>query len=260
MRITVLAENTSSCSLPSEHGLSLYIEAVGKKLLFDSGQSGLFADNAARLGVELGAVDLAVLSHGHYDHGGGMKRFLELNRTAKLYINRSAFGKFYNADNKYIGLDASLLRSDRVILTDGVTSLGRGLTLYDASDVETVVDLGAFGLTTERDGKRIPDDFRHEQYLLIEENDRRILFSGCSHKGIFNIIEHFRPDVLIGGFHFMKLPLDDTLTAYAKRLDSYDIDLYTCHCTGIEQFEAMRPYMRRLHYLSTGEKLELDNH
>ena len=257
MKITVLTENTSKCGLPCEHGLSLYIETASKNILFDSGQSGLFAENAERLGIDLRKVDLAVLSHGHYDHGGGLMRFLKLNDTAKIYMNRNAFEMLYNAEDRYIGLDKSLMDSDRIIFADGVTKLDCGMTLYAANELPVILDLGAFGLTMEENGVRKPDDFRHEHYLLIEEDGKRILFSGCSHKGIVNIVDHFRPDVLIGGFHFMKLPLDDKLVEYAKRLDSYDTEYYTCHCTGAEQYAFMKPHMQRLNYLSTGDRISI---
>ena len=102
-----------------------------------------------------------------------------------------------------------------------------------------------------------PDDFRHEQYLLTEENGRRILFSGCSHKGVMDIADWIEPDVLIGGFHFSKLPLDDTLTEYAQILSCHDTDYHTCHCTGTEVFAYMKQYIKRLSYLSTGQTLEL---
>ena len=108
-----------------------------------------------------------------------------------------------------------------------------------------------------RDGQMQPDDFRHEQYLLIEEAGKRILISGCSHQGILNIVEWFRPDVLIGGFHFSKLPTDKTLRSFAKELDAYDTEYYTCHCTGTAQYEWMKQSMQHLHYLSTGQSIEL---
>ena len=72
MRITVLTENTSRCGFPTEHGLSLYVESGQQHFLFDTGQTALFSENAERLGIDLGRMDFAVLSHGHYDHGGGI--------------------------------------------------------------------------------------------------------------------------------------------------------------------------------------------
>ena len=105
------------------------------------------------------------------------------------------------------------------------------------------------------DGVFRPEDFRHEQYLLVEENGQKILFSGCSHRGILDIVDWFRPDVLIGGFHFSKLPLDDTLRAYAEYLDSFPTRYYTCHCTGEKQYSFMRQTMKHLHYLSCGDTI-----
>ena len=255
MKITALTENTAACGIPVEHGLSLFIEQDGRALLFDMGQTDLFAQNAARLGVDLAAVDIAVLSHGHYDHGGGLRRFLELNQKAPVYISRHAFEPHFNGE-RYIGLDVSLRDSDRLIFTDGVTKIADGITLYSCSDREKVLDLGSFGLNMKQDGKLVPDDFRHEHYLLLEENGMRVLISGCSHRGIINIMEWFKPDVLIGGFHFNKLPLDGALRSYAETLASYDTDYYTCHCTGVEQFEYMKRFMPRLNYLSTGGRVE----
>ena len=80
---------------------------------------------------------------------------------------------------------------------------------------------------------------------------------GCSHKGILNIVDWFRPDVLVGGFHFSGLPLDETLAGYARQLDSSGAVFYTCHCTGRPQYEFMARQMSRLHYLSTGQTIEL---
>ena len=129
MKITALTENTSRKGLPYEHGLSLYIETEKHNILFDTGQTELFAKNAEMLGIDLGKVDIAVLSHGHYDHGGGLKRFLELNKTAPVYMSKFAFEPHYNGAQKYIGLDLSLRGSGRIVFTDGVTKNADGLTI-----------------------------------------------------------------------------------------------------------------------------------
>ncbi len=122
MRVTALTENTTEIGLRTEHGLSLYIETDDKKILFDSGQTELFAENAGHLGIDLSSVDMMILSHGHYDHGGGLKKFIEINKKAPIYMSRYAFEPHYNGTEKYIGLDSSLENSERIIFTDEITN------------------------------------------------------------------------------------------------------------------------------------------
>ncbi len=256
MQITVLAENTSqNPEIGAEHGLSLYIETGQKKILFDMGQTDLFEKNAKKLGIDLSGVDLAVLSHGHYDHGGGLKTFLQLNPNSPVYLSPYAFDAHYHGREKYIGLDTSLADHKQLRYTGDEAHIDDGLTLYSCNNRQELFCLGCFGLTTLLDGEYLPDDFRHEQYLLIEENNKKILISGCSHKGILNIVDWFRPDILIGGFHFSKLPLDETLAGYAKYLNRFPTFFYTCHCTGTDQFAFMKTKMDRLSYLSAGMRI-----
>ena len=268
MKITVLSENTSSCALPAEHGLSLYVEAAGRRFLFDTGASELFARNADALGIDLDAADFAVLSHGHNDHGGGLRAFFARNAHAPVYASRWAFEPHFNAADKDIGLDPALPDTGRFVLADETLQIAPGLTLYPASaesEAPTAApatcrpnpapDSG--GLKTLRNGRLIPEDFRHEQYLLVEEQGRRVLFSGCSHRGVVKLMRRFRPDVLIGGFHFFRLPLDETLAARAAALDAFPAVYYTCHCTGEIQYMFLKERMKNLHYLRTGDSLEI---
>ncbi len=256
MKITVLAENvTETDSLSAEHGLSLYIETDTKRLLFDMGQTDLFAENAKKLGVDLGAVDFAVLSHGHYDHGGGLSAFLSVNDHAPVYVNERAFLPYYNGSDKYIGLDKKLQVADRLHFVKDSFIIMEGFHLYTCNGKRKSFELGSFGLNKLEEGSLVPDDFLHEQYLLIEEKGKRVLISGCSHKGVLNVVKWFSPDVFIGGFHFSKLPTDNTLTEYARYLSGFDADYYTCHCTGVEQFEYMQKTMPRLEYISTGKRI-----
>lgn len=258
MKIVVLVENTSTNEkLSCEHGLSLYIEAKNHKILFDMGQTELFAENAQKLDIDLTEVDIAILSHGHYDHGGGLRKFLEINQKARIYVSKYAFEPHYNGTEKYIGLDVNLLGSKRLVYTDGVVEIEKGLTLYHCNDRDKSYDLGSFGLNKKIEDRFVPDDFLHEQYLCVEENGKKVLFSGCSHKGILNIAEWFQPDVLIGGFHFSKLPLDETLEGYAKILDGFDTAYYTCHCTGVEQYQFMKKRMQKLSYAAVGDVFNL---
>lgn len=253
-------ENTAcSPDFHSEHGLSLYLETKGIKILFDAGQSGEFLKNAALLGINLQDVDFAVLSHGHYDHGGGLSAFLERNEKAPVYVSRFAFGEHYNGSGKYIGLDPALRQNDRLIPVGEKQKLGEGITLISCKDREGVAPVDPSGLTRFEDGVMQPEDFRHEQYLLIEEDGKRILISGCSHRGIVNICNWIPCDVLIGGFHFMKWdPHGEQIRKAAQALMENDTCYYTGHCTGAEQYAAMKEWMGdRLHYISAGTVLEL---
>ena len=255
MRITVLLENTSACGWPTEHGLSLLAETENLRFLFDMGQTDLFSRNARALGVDLNSVDFAVLSHGHYDHGGGLRTFLEENDHAPVYMSRNAFEPHFNDADRYIGIDPALQDSDRIVFVDEEKQIAPGFTLLSRPDAVRLVDVGSGGLTVRRGNRVLPDDFRHEQYLQVEENGKRILFSGCSHRGILNIMHWFCPDVLIGGFHLFRFPLDEMLSSCAEALNAYPTVYYTCHCTGTEQYQFMRERMPRLHYISEGDSI-----
>ncbi len=257
MRVTALTENTSHIkNIACEHGLSLYIETQGMRILFDTGQTDLFAENAVKLGIPLPDVDICVISHGHYDHGGGLKRFFEINKTAPVYMSRFAFEPHYNGE-RYIGLDLSLKDSGRIIFTDGNCEIADGISLFSPEGREKKHDSVPSGLNMMQDGRLVPDDFRHEQFMQITEGGRRVLFSGCSHNGILDITEWFKPDILIGGFHFSKLKMDETLAKNARILGKSPAMYYTCHCTGTDRYEFMKPYMKNLAYLSAGETIEI---
>lgn len=264
MKVWVLMEN-STCrdDLVCEHGLSLYIEAAGQRILFDAGQSAAFADNAEKMGIDLSQVDLCVLSHGHYDHGGGLQRFLDINDHAPIYVSRHAFGDFYSSPEKYIGLNWELLNSDRIIFAGDNRTLSDTVSIHACPGFPQPCPSYSQGLTVLRGSEHMPDDFRHEQYLLIREGERRILLSGCSHRGVMNIKTWFAPDVFLGGFHFMKLDPEDAhdrvkLRAAANALLQKDTVYYTGHCTGEKQYAVLKELMgERLHALATGAVFEV---
>lgn len=263
MKILTLLENSSvRDDLFAEHGLSLYIETNGHRILFDTGASDAFADNAQKLGVDLSTVDLAILSHGHYDHSGGLSRFLELNKTAPVYMSRYAFSPCYHGSDRYIGVDPALQSCSRIRFTDDICSIADGLTLFSCNDKEKRHPIDSAGLTVLENGDYRDDLFLHEQYLLIEEDGKQVLISGCSHKGILNIAHWFRPDVLIGGFHFMNLDPETQdvarLKAASEELLQYPTIYYTGHCTGEAPFLYMKSIMKdKLHAISGGAWIEI---
>ena len=262
MKLYTLIENTTTDeSLACEHGLSLYIEANGHRILFDAGQSGAFADNAEKMGIDLRQVDMCILSHGHYDHGGGLKRFLEVNDHAKVYVSRHAFGDYYNADEKFIGLDWELLSEERIVFVGDQLTLSDTLSLHACSNFPQPYFTPAYGMQVKRRDAFEADDFRHEQYLLIREGERRIIVSGCSHRGALNVKTWFAPDVLIGGFHLMSLDPEKEATRLkftAMELLRQETVYYTGHCTGEAQYAALKAHMgERLQRLSTGASFDI---
>jgi len=263
MIIRVLMENAAQRpDLLFEHGLSLYIETANHKILFDAGQSAAFADNAERMGVDLSQVDLCVLSHGHYDHSGGLARFLEVNSHAPVYVHERAFGAHHNAVGKYIGVDQKLAENPRIMRIGDRFVIDDELSLCTCNDRIDGVPASARGMTVCTGGVHVQDDFLHEQYLTICENGRRIVISGCSHKGILNIVRWLEPDALVGGFHFMKLDPEgedaELLETAAAELLAHPCTYYTGHCTGDASFAFLKARMgNRLHAIPCGKTFML---
>ncbi len=211
-----------------EHGLSLHISLDdGRQILFDMGQRRLFAENAARLGVNLTDVEFAVVSHGHYDHGGGLHTFLELNRHAKVYLNRHAFEPHYSLREdglKYIGLSPELKGHDRLVACgDAETRIARDIILFAGVKSDSLKPPGnrlLFG--PDQDSN---DDFCHEQSLIIQEHGHAVLFAGCAHCGIVNIMQKAEAAIsrplthVFAGMHLVKSGLtEEAETAFIRAL------------------------------------------
>lgn len=263
MRIRVLMENTAlTPDLACEHGLSLYIETCGRRILFDAGQSAAFAENAAHMGVDLASVDFAVLSHGHYDHSDGFMRFLEINDHAPVYVHRRAFEPHYHGSERYIGVSPALFASDRIVFVDDELDLGGGMRLTACTGLPAPHPASIAHMTTKTETGFEQDAFPHEQYLTIEENGKHIVISGCSHRGVLNIVSWLQPDVLVGGFHFMKLDPDagdaPFLASAADALLAHPCAYYTGHCTGAPAYAFLKERMGdRLQALRAGFDLSL---
>lgn len=255
IKITVLVEDTKNENLPSAHGLSLYIETPENKILFDMGPDGLFWKNAETLGIDLNTVDTAVISHGHYDHGGGLSVFLDKNKNGKVYIRENAFGDYYSTSRgeaRYIGLDKQLKTNDRLILTTpGITQINSNLILFSNVESKELCPNSNSVLWEKTDDGLVNDNFEHEQNLIIKSGNRYILVGGCAHNGIINIenkareIMGYAPDVTISGFH-MSIPgsgrseKPDFVQKAANRLSESKTIRYTCHCTGSASYEILK--------------------
>lgn len=271
MKIATLLENTAcGPEFRAAHGLSLYLETPRHRVLFDMGPDGAFADNARALGIDLAAVDTAILSHGHSDHGGGLAAFLKLNSRAKIYIHAGAFGPCYalrpGREPAYIGLDPALREhAGRFTVTEGPVRIDDELLIFDgAPDEFAGMDASAKLKLRRSDGSFRPDDFRHEQDLLVTAEGTAAVFAGCAHRGAVNILRRAEallgrePDVLVGGFHLFELepdaPASEALLARtAQALRQGRTVYYTGHCTGDYAFEKLKAVLGdRLHRISGG--------
>ncbi|MDO4719460.1 MAG: MBL fold metallo-hydrolase [Peptostreptococcaceae bacterium] len=273
MIIKVLAENTAvSEAFGAEHGLSLYIETRKRKLLFDMGGSGLFAENGKKMGVDLSKVDLAFLSHGHYDHGGGLEVFLRENRRAKIYIQKTAFEDYYaeRADGRtvYIGLKKELGENERFVFAGAYEAIEEGIELFSDIRGSSPLPLSNRGLMMEEEGKRMPDAFRHEQVLAVSEEGKTLLVTGCAHNGILNVLEHFQrktgrePDYVVGGFHLASptgiCEEERTVKEIADILKRSKTRFFTGHCTGEGPYGLLRSVLgERIEKLSGGTEFLL---
>lgn len=273
MTITVLIENTSACAMPTEHGLSMHVALEdGRNVLFDMGQTDLLLKNAHALGIDLGRVDLAVLSHGHYDHGGGLGAFLGANVHAPVYVHDKAFRPHYSlrADGmRYIGMDTALHGSPRLVFCgDGPGEIVPSLTLFGGVCGSHPIPPGNMFLFGPSEAER--DAFADEQNLIIREGKNIVLLAGCAHAGISNIMGRATeicgtpPTHVLAGMHLSKNGLapeqeQEYIESLASHLLSFPgTQYYTMHCTGVEQYERLSQLMgRRICYLSCGESLHI---
>lgn len=273
LKITALVENTANNkNIASKHGLSLFVKTRRHNILFDIGPDDTYIKNAKTLGIDLSMIDIVVISHGHSDHGGALESFLKQNKKANVYVQKEAFESHavsVMGVKINVGLDERLKGNSRIKEISGVTKIDEELIIFsDVTDREYPLE-GNKKLYMKKDGKYVPDDFVHEQHLLIRENGSRVVFSGCSHQGIVNIIK--RANIIAGGsigymiagMHLFnpinkKYEKEEFIQSVAEELSKGTTCFYTCHCTGEKAFAVMRSRLNeRLKYLSAGESIEM---
>ena len=255
VRITVLVENTAQgLGMLAEHGLAYWLEWDGQRVLFDTGQGHVLAGNAFRLGIPLHDVDCVVLSHGHYDHTGGLAQVLREGHTIPLYAHAAAFEAKYarNKDgtSREIGVSAAVhellaRHAADVVKTEASTPVLKGLMVTGrvprATDFEDTG--GPFFLDA---ACTKPDPLVDDQSLFFDTPQGIVVLLGCAHSGVINTLRYIgglsgnRPiRAVIGGMHLVSAsPARIVRTLEEFRHLGLQI-LAPAHCTGMPATAAL---------------------
>lgn len=278
MKFTVLVENTrEQKAVKAAHGLALLIELEDQKILFDTGPSDVIMKNAKSLGIDLSSVDSVILSHGHSDHAGGIDSLRKVNKSAVIYMHESSRNPFRYVINKLLAMPINNKNiSNRKQEIEPVkeirefTELNARCKIFCNFKRGKSVPASNRGLEVNN-GAWIQDDFDHEIALLIQHNKKNILFTGCSHNGVENIMESVKVqagieafDYVIGGFHLYD-PVRKTTDkgSYFKEFCEYmecekSTRFYTGHCTGPDALISLKnQFGDRVESLYTGQIIEI---
>lgn len=287
LRITTLIENNpdDKKDLCFEHGLSLLIEADGKHILFDTGQSGDFIKNAKTLNQNLLDLDFVIISHGHYDHSGGFKKFIEVvEKSPKLIVGEEFFAPKYKKvsenEYKYNGnsFDETYIKNKQVPLEkvkEDILYLTKNIMAFHnferSTDYEKLSDkfyIGEFMENTESPSHNcsafVRDEFSDEIVLGINTEKGLVLIVGCSHIGIVNIISTIkeRMDVpiyaVIGGTHLVdadEFRIQQTISSFGAMNIQY---IAVSHCTGEQGIKAIKENMEeKFIFNNTGKVINI---
>lgn len=263
--ITTLLENcVYGRTLKAEHGLALHIQPEeGKTILFDTGQTCSFAQNAKTLNIDLSEVDYLILSHGHSDHTGGLSTFLEINRKAKVICKKELLARKFKNRRENGVTEIEKLDLGRFCFINRITELVPGV--YVCPDIPLVhpEDTHFDEFFTEKDGIIVPDMFDDELGLFLVGNNRYAVLSACAHRGITNLLEQGKilfpnatPELLLGGFHIHTRG-EEKYQPIARYLQGTPIQrIGICHCTGVDQFVRFaEDFGTKVFYNYTGRKI-----
>ena len=249
MKWTVLVDNrTDDSAMETEHGLSILLETNHRRILLDTGASDLLIRNAKRLGVDLSTIDYVFISHGHSDHAGGLRYVMEKNNTAKIIVSPDAVKSQFFSKRMHLHSITTVwpeIAKERMLYVNESSSIDNDLQIMAHIPQNHPMPKGNQHLfVLNADGKYNHDDFRHELALYIDG----LLFTGCAHSGLENILSACSWPVhsVVGGFHLLDgQESEEDLTALSKRLKAHypDTCFYTSHCTGNHVFEIMKNVM-----------------
>ena len=276
MRITVLVENTGPSEFKIEHGLSLYIEFNDKKYLLDAGPSDSFFKNAHALSIDLGRVDKAVLSHGHYDHGDGFMVFLNQYKDKVVYGAKNIFDDYYSGSGgsvHYIGLSSKLKQmKNRFNTISKDTKIDEKIYLI-FDDVSNTKEIGVQKkLYKKVDDVLQPDNFNHELSLVFDTPKGLVICNSCSHAGLESIVDNIKKRLnkpvyaYVGGLH-MKSTKNHIETSSFTEEQIQNLCIFiekniqyvlTGHCTGNVSYDLLKKYLKdRIDFLTTGKTIEI---
>ena len=271
MKITVLMEDSEVCGgLQFEHGFSVYVETADSRILVDTGASERTWVNAEALGIDLSRVEGVFLSHGHYDHSGGILSFARRSPNVPVYMHPAAKLAYYNLRDgaeKYIGIDTSICSLPNLVCLSKDQAIGNGISVFGGVTGRRNWPQSNLTLKQKIGQEYVQDRFTHEQYVVIQEGQQLVLISGCAHNGILNILDRFRelygrdPDAVISGFHMMKngdydASEKELIVGIAEELKTMDTRFYTGHCTGAAAYAIMKPILgSQIEYIRSGTEL-----
>lgn len=267
MKWTVLVDNrTNNPSLETEHGLSILLEAEKHSILLDTGASDVFIRNAERLGKDLSTVDYVFVSHGHSDHAGGLKHFMQINKKAKVIVSPDAIsGKFYSKRHFLHSIttewpDVLLsacekIPQERLLPNEHSGNISDDIyVIAHIPQIHPMPEGNRHLFVQDTQGQYIQDDFRHELALYTGG----LLFTGCAHSGLENILAAcpLPVNTVVGGFHLLDNHESEAkLSELSYRLvDAYpQTQFYTSHCTGDAVFAILESVMgNKIHPFSCG--------
>lgn len=243
MRVTLLVNNLPGRGLHSEHGLSLLVEAMGGSVLFDTGQSDAWLHNLCRLGHNPQAIRTIALSHGHYDHTGGLTAAMETIPEATIVGHPDCFRPRFAAEGRKkrsIGLPRPrTMPKSRLVLNQQPHTLLPGVTLSGEIPLRMATgsaDPSHFLIQKDR---LETDTFADEQCLVLQAEGRVGVLLGCSHRGVENNLlaakeaaGDKRLDLVVGGMHLGEAD-DRRLEMLAGFLQEFQVaEIACCHCTG----------------------------